>query len=95
MVRKWDSDGVPDPAAAALGDFILKCAMARLPKQPTLMCLNSNLMTETQGDSQAARAQLQMAAKNNPAADERYLIYISQRAASERKSDSDALDLIG
>lgn len=74
---------------------MMKCAMARLPNQPTLMCLYSNFILESRKDAQAARTQLQLAAKNSPGMIERYLIYVSQKYAARLKSDSDALDLIG
>jgi hypothetical protein len=34
VMRKWDEDGVPDPDAAALGEFILKVGMQRVEPWP-------------------------------------------------------------
>ncbi|KAF8055488.1 tmcC [Scenedesmus sp. PABB004] len=95
VMRKWDEDGVPDPDTTALGAFILRCAMARLPGSATLLTLQSNFIIETRKDGQAARTQLQLAAKAAPALVERYFIYVSQEVAKKLKSESEGLDLVG
>eukprot|EP00883_Tetradesmus_obliquus_P002715 jgi/Sobl393_1/12921/SZX78204.1 len=94
-MRKWDEDGVPDPATTALGEFIMKCAMARLPNQPYLLTIYSNFIIEVRKDGQAARTQIQLAGKNSPSLVERYFIYVSQDVAKKLKSESEGLDLIG
>jgi hypothetical protein len=45
-LRKWDDDGVPDREALALGEFILKCGLARFPTSPLLLLISANLRLE-------------------------------------------------
>eukprot|EP00775_Hariotina_reticulata_P001355 gene1355-1696_t len=94
VMRKWDSDGVPDLETTAFGEFILKCAMARFPNNPYLMTLYSNFLTEVRKDGSSARTQLQLAAKAGPNMLDRYFIYISQEAVRRIKTDN-GMDLIG
>eukprot|EP00775_Hariotina_reticulata_P003511 gene3511-3781_t len=95
VMRKWDIDGNPDPDTTAFAEFILKCAMARLPNHPYLMTLYSYFIVEVRHDSSAARTQLQLAAKSGPTLLDRYFIYIGQEVIRNIKSDNDGMDLIG
>eukprot|EP00775_Hariotina_reticulata_P003514 gene3514-3784_t len=94
VMRKWDIDGVPDPETTAFGEFILKCAMARLPNNAYLMTLYSNFIVEVRKDGSAARTQLQLAAKAGPNMLDRYFIYISQEVVKKIKTDN-GMDLLG
>lgn len=74
--------------------FILKCALARFPNQPTLMILLANLTSELKQEGQKSRTHIQIAIKNKPSLVERYFIYMSQEVAKKNKSD-DSMDLVG
>jgi len=65
--------------------FILKCAMARIPNHPYLMTLYSNFIVEVRKDGSAARTQLQLAAKAGPNLLDRYFIYHQSRGRQEHK----------
>ena len=95
VARKWDLDGVPDPDASRLGEFVLRCGMARFPANPAMYVMYANFLIEARKDGQASRTQLQLAVKNSPGAVERYFIYVSQELAKKLKSEGDGLDLMG
>jgi hypothetical protein len=95
VARKWDLDGVPDPPSAVLGEFVIRCGMARFPNNPAMLTLYANFLIEARKDGQASRTQLQLAVKNAPGAIERYFIYVSQELAKKLKSEGDGLDLMG
>ena len=86
---------MPDPPSAALGEFIIRCGMARFPNNPAMLTLYANFLIEARKDGQASRTQLQLAVKNSPGAIERYFIYVSQELAKKLKSEGDGLDLMG
>eukprot|EP00775_Hariotina_reticulata_P009112 gene9112-9281_t len=95
VMRKWDEDGVPDAASGQFGEFILKCAMARLPNNPYLMTLHANLLVGMKHDGSAARSQLQLAAKATPSLLDRFFIYSSQQFLKTLKDENEGMDLIG
>ncbi|WIA34679.1 hypothetical protein OEZ86_012993 [Tetradesmus obliquus] len=94
-MRVWDEDGVPDPQAAEFGEFVLKCAMARLPSNPELLLLHANFLIEVHKDGQAAHAQIQLAQKSNPGLLDSYSIYAAQQMSKKLQKESDGLDLLG
>uniref|UniRef100_A0A383VUJ6 PAS domain-containing protein n=1 Tax=Tetradesmus obliquus TaxID=3088 RepID=A0A383VUJ6_TETOB len=94
-MRVWDEDGVPDPQAAEFGEFVLKCAMARMPDNPALLVVHANFLIEVRKDGQAARTQMQLAIKANPSLLDNYNIFVAQQLAKALKRDGDGLDLLG
>eukprot|EP00775_Hariotina_reticulata_P009651 gene9651-9811_t len=95
VMRKWDIDGTPDPECIALGEFILRCAMARLPDNPYLMTLLANLLIEVKHEGQMARTQLQLAGKANPSMVDRYFIFVSQQVIKKMSNENETMDLMG
>lgn len=45
-MRVWGEDGVVDPEAVSLGEFILKCGLARFPNNATLLIAFANFQLE-------------------------------------------------
>jgi len=78
-------------AMLVLSQFILKCAMARLPSNPYLMTLHANLLVEMKRDGSSARTQLQLAAKASPSLLDRYFIYSGLQFLKTLKSESKSL----
>ncbi|KAI8467685.1 MAG: hypothetical protein J3K34DRAFT_523567 [Monoraphidium minutum] len=95
VMRKWDDDGVPDEEAGALGEFIIKCGMARFPNDATLMITLANFQIEARKDGQGARTQLGLAIKASPSTIQRFFIYKTQDLAKKLKDESGGLDLMG
>jgi hypothetical protein len=94
-MRAWDDDGVPDPGAAAFGDFIMKCALARFPGSAALLVTAANVQLIARKDGQAARTSLQLAAKASPGLTERYFIFVTQDAVKRMKNENGGMDLMG
>lgn len=84
---------LPPPACTV--QFIIRCAMARLPNQPALLTLYSHFLVDARRDGQTARTQLQLAVKASPSLFDRYFIYACTEAGKKLKSESDGLDLLG
>jgi len=49
VMRRWDIEGLVDPDALGLGEFIIKCGLARFPNHPMLLILLANLHLEVRG----------------------------------------------
>jgi len=69
--------------------FILRCAMARLPEDPYLMTVLANLLIEVKHEGQMARTQLHLAAKANPSLIDRYFIFVSQQVIKKISNESE------
>lgn len=59
-MRKFDLDGIIDPAAADLGELIIKAGLATFPNDPQLLILYANFLMEVRKDGLASRTQLQV-----------------------------------
>ncbi len=44
VMRAWDLDGVVDPAAADLGELVVRSGLAQLPGTPMLLILLANFL---------------------------------------------------
>ena len=58
-----------------------QCGMARLPGTPTLLVMYANFLIEVPKDGQAARTQMQLAAKATPGVMDAYNIFVTQQLA--------------
>eukprot|EP00775_Hariotina_reticulata_P007054 gene7054-7268_t len=94
-MRRWDEDGIPDQEASKFGEFVIKCGMARMPSNPTLLVMYTSFLIETCKDGQAARTQLQLAQKANPSLLDSFDIYVAQQLAKQLRRDGDGMDLLG
>lgn len=95
VMRRWDEDGAPEPDAIALGEFILKCGMARFPGNAALLVALANVHLAAHHDGQAARTQLQLAVKAAPSLIERYFVFATQDLSKKLKDEGGGLDLMG
>jgi hypothetical protein len=89
-MRVWDEDGQPEPEAIEFGEFLIKCGMARMGNNASLLVMYASFMIEAKKDGQAARTQLQLAQKANPSLLDNYNIYVAQQLAKQLKRGSHA-----
>ena len=84
VMRVWDEDdGRPDEAAVALGEFVLRCGLARFPGDAALLAALAGVAVEARKDGAAARGHLQLASKAAPGLVARFFIYKVRVIVSE------------
>ncbi|KXZ42246.1 hypothetical protein GPECTOR_175g214 [Gonium pectorale] len=94
VMRVFDSDGLADPDAAALGETIIKAGMQAFPNNPHLFILYANFKLEVRRDGPGARTQLQLAGRNSPNLVQRYQIFCTNEASKRLKdSNEGGMDL--
>ncbi|EFJ47903.1 hypothetical protein VOLCADRAFT_104960 [Volvox carteri f. nagariensis] len=94
VMRKFDTEGLVEEDAAALGETIIKAGLQTFPNAPHLLILYANFVLEVRKDGPASRTQLQLAAKHSPDIIQRYQIFCTYEASKRLKgSQQDCMDL--
>ncbi|EFJ48000.1 hypothetical protein VOLCADRAFT_91579 [Volvox carteri f. nagariensis] len=94
VMRKFDTEGLVEEDAAALGGTIIKAGLQTFPNAPHLLILYANYMLEVRKDGPSARTQLQLVGKQMPNVVERYQVFCTNEASKRLKdSQEEGMDL--
>jgi hypothetical protein len=99
VMRVWDEDNIPDPAALDLGELVIKGGLQQFPISPFMRIVYANFLIVCREQMQSGWAQLELARKMHPNLSYRFSIFTweqehKQKAATSSTGNNAATDLV-
>lgn len=99
VMRVWDEDLIPDPAALDLGELVIKGGLQQFPNSPFMRIVYANFLIVCREQMQSGWAQLELARKMHPNLSYRFSLFTweqehKQKAATSSTGNNTATDLV-